>query len=77
MVARHLHVHTRTVRYWIRNGHLPALNIGTGRKPHYLIYRDNLLDFLRSRGSTERELRDVFGAPVSARAGSRRPTKLS
>ena len=46
-VASHLAVHPETVRKWIKNGHLRAINLG-GRAG-YRISRAALEQFLRER----------------------------
>jgi len=45
-IARVLNVSVSTVRRWVQSG-LPADITGGG---HYIIYRDDLLDFLRVTG---------------------------
>jgi len=59
MLARLLGVQHRVVLRWVRSGELPALNITSGHAPRYRIFRPDLIVFLRSRGASETQVREI------------------
>ena len=60
-IARLLEVETFTVLLWIRKGQLPAMNIGTGKVPHYQVFRLDLIEFMKRRGSSEAHIQAIAG----------------
>ena len=62
MIARWLEVKHLTVLMWIRNKHLPALNIsGTGQAARYIVFRKDLAAFLGRRGMTDERISEILG----------------
>lgn len=59
ILSRWLQVSHTTVLKWVRLGELPALNIGTGEVPRFVIYRKDAVAFLRKRGMTAQQLADL------------------
>lgn len=62
IIARWLEVKHLTVLNWIRNRHLPALNISSkGNGARYIVFRKDLAIFLRQRGMTDERIREMLG----------------
>ena len=75
-IAHLLDVETFTVLSWIRKGQLPAMNIGTGKVPHYQVFRADLIAFMLQRGCSEAHVTAITGTtlpspnPTSVRSSS-------
>ncbi len=48
-IAREMGVRQSTPKRWIRDGLLPAVNIGTEARPNYRILEDDFQEFLARR----------------------------
>lgn len=59
ILARWLHVNPHTVLKWVATGELPALNISTGPRRRLVIYRRDLVTFLRRRGMSPQQISDL------------------
>jgi predicted site-specific integrase-resolvase len=56
ILARWLDVNHHTVLKWVHNGQLPAFNISTGPLARFVIYRKDVIEFLRKRGMTQEQI---------------------
>lgn len=52
-VAPILKIHVDTVRRFIREGRLKAVNIATAQRPKYVITEDALMEFLERNAATQ------------------------
>lgn len=52
-VAEHYRVSRQAVIRWIRDGRLPAINIGTPKKPEYRIYKRSIENVIISRHNVQ------------------------
>ena len=60
IVARWLTVDVETVLRWIRDGELPALNIGTvGKGKRFRIFRKDLIAFMMKKGLPLESVQDL------------------
>lgn len=67
IISRFLGVKHETVIRWIQRGHLPAINITSGSKPVYRIFRKDLSAFMQKRGLPEGRIQELLAEFPMAR----------